>query len=198
LWTPCRSAEVRHDELGIHRSNRREPPATTFEYDGLGHRTATILPLGQRSESVYDAVGNVSETIDFNGSVIQYHYDEQDRLVSKKYPDSTILQFTYTRNGLSETITDRRGVTHYEYDERDRLVFRSDPDGSRLPTLTTWQVTASLTIPGTTRYGRPLEPSDRCHRLARPSQYHFDALADWCDEYARRHDGNVSTTLWVD
>jgi YD repeat-containing protein len=32
---------------------------TGYEYDGVGRRVATVLPLGQRSTTAYDAAGNV-------------------------------------------------------------------------------------------------------------------------------------------
>ncbi len=37
---------------------------TRYEYDDLGRRVATILPLGQRSTSQYDRVGNVVSSVD--------------------------------------------------------------------------------------------------------------------------------------
>ena len=125
--------QYEYDELGnlvVQRdANSHE---THFEYDGLGRRIATVLPLGQRSETTYDAVGHVDSMTDFNGDAIIFEYDTLDRLIKKDFPTGTDTSFTYTLNGQRETVTDDRGVTTYEYDARDRLVLRTDPDGSQI------------------------------------------------------------------
>ena len=56
---------------------------TKDEYDGLGRRIATVLPLGQRSANVYDAAGNLAAATDFNGDTINYEYDLNNRLTAK-------------------------------------------------------------------------------------------------------------------
>jgi YD repeat-containing protein len=43
--------------------------------------------MTQRSETVYDKLGRVQETKDFNGAVIKYGYDEQNQLISKQFVD---------------------------------------------------------------------------------------------------------------
>src|SRR5205814_1996417 len=43
---------------------------TRYEYDGLGRRVATVLPLLQRSSTLYNSVGNVAAATNFNGQVI--------------------------------------------------------------------------------------------------------------------------------
>ena len=42
------------------------PKNIDYEYDGVGRRIATELPLGQRSSTTYDAIGNVESQTDFN------------------------------------------------------------------------------------------------------------------------------------
>ena len=138
-------------------SSHRPTPICTrrgFEYDGVGRRVATELPLGQRSSTEYDSVGNVSSTTDFNGETITYDYDLNNRLTDRQFPDGTSVTFTYTPTGQRETVTDGRGVTTYEYDERDRLLARTDPDSTRIEyTYDLVGNRTSLTIPsGTTQY----------------------------------------------
>jgi YD repeat-containing protein len=45
---------------------------THFEYDLVGRRTAVVLPEGQRSETTYNAVGNLTTYTDFNGDTTVY------------------------------------------------------------------------------------------------------------------------------
>ena len=102
-----------------------------YEYDKTGRRTAVILPMGQRSLTAYDAVGNVDYAIDFNGEKTDYSYDAQNRLILKEYlSDRTAVGYSYTPVGLVDRITDSRGMTQFWYDERDRLIARKDPNGA--------------------------------------------------------------------
>ncbi|WP_235908569.1 putative Ig domain-containing protein [Roseiconus nitratireducens] len=125
--------EYAYNELGnLVTQTDANDHSTTFEYDGLGRRTATVLPMGQRSETEFDAAARVIETTDFNGKSISFDYDVRDRLTAKNFPDGSATTFTYTVTGLRETATDGRGTTEWEYDERDRLVSRTDPDGAEI------------------------------------------------------------------
>jgi RHS repeat-associated protein len=111
---------------------------TNYEYDGIGRRTATILPLEQRSNTVYDAVGNVQTYTDFNRNTITYQYDSLNWMTSKQFQDGAKVTYTYTSIGLQDVITfvEANGQTtatyDYDYDERDRLVKRTDPDGRKI------------------------------------------------------------------
>ena len=93
--------EYEYDELGnlvVQRDARGRE--TLYEYDGQGRRTASILPLGQRSTTEYDAAGNLIRTTDFNGDTIQCEYDARDRLMLKDLPGSfPMSSFTYTATG---------------------------------------------------------------------------------------------------
>jgi RHS repeat-associated protein len=99
----------------------------------MGRRTAVVLPMGQRSSTVYDAVGNAFKTTDFNGETAVYSYDPLNRLTFIDLPNDADVSFSYTPTGLRESVTDSRGVTSYEYDERNRLIGRTD---AVLPYLT--------------------------------------------------------------
>jgi RHS repeat-associated protein len=105
---------------------------TYYEYDSLGRRSATVLPLTQRSTMTYDAVGNLKTMTDFNGHIVTYLYNEQNRLTEKQFQDGSKVQYGYLLNGLQDTVTFRNSaglVTSfydYDYDVRDRLTKRTD------------------------------------------------------------------------
>jgi RHS repeat-associated protein len=82
--------------------------------------------MGQRSSTVYDAVGNALKTTDFNGETAVYSYDPLNRLTFIDLPNDADVSFAYTPTGLRSSVTDERGVTSYEYDERNRLIGRTD------------------------------------------------------------------------
>ena len=108
---------------------------TTQLYDDLGRviethfadETSVALPEGQRSNSTYDANGNLLTYTDFNGEVMSYQYDEQNRRTFLDLEDDADVTYTYTLNGLQETIVDGRGTTEFVYDSRNRLIARKDP-----------------------------------------------------------------------
>jgi RHS repeat-associated protein len=105
---------------------------TYYEYDSLGRRSATVLPLTQRSTMTYDAVGNLKTVTDFNGHIVTYLYDEQNRLTEKQFTDGSKVQYGYLRNGLQDTVTflNSSGLVtsfyDYDYDMRDQLTKRTD------------------------------------------------------------------------
>ena len=106
-------------------------PRLNTLYDRGGRRRA--MPEGERSNSTYNAVGNLETHTDFNGKTTTYRYDAQNRLKDKDFEDDPSFHYTYTATGQIETIIDGRGVTHFKYDEWERLIGRTDPDGPYLP-----------------------------------------------------------------
>uniref|UniRef100_UPI00201224AD RHS repeat-associated core domain-containing protein n=1 Tax=Argonema antarcticum TaxID=2942763 RepID=UPI00201224AD len=105
---------------------------TKYEYDKNGRRIASELPLGQKSYTTYDAVGNIYTTTDFNGDSISYQYDAQNRLIKKEFSAASgqvPVTFTYTPSGQIDKIVDARGTTSFKYDERNHLISRTDPNG---------------------------------------------------------------------
>jgi RHS repeat-associated protein len=109
-----------------------ESHKTSYEYDRLGRKIATILPEGQRSTSSYDAVGNLTTSTDFNGRVIRFVYDSQNRTTDKIFQDGSEVKYTYTFDGLLDLtkILDSNGqivsIYDQDYDELKRLTKRTD------------------------------------------------------------------------
>lgn len=128
---------------------------TRFKFDGVGRQTGIIRDLGQESFTIYNAVGNVISTTDFNGETITYGYNEAGLLTLKTFEDSTTVEFGYNEAGQLETITDERGVTTYSYNERGNLLSHTQPDGKtitygyndagKLETIVTPTVTTTYT-----------------------------------------------------
>jgi RHS repeat-associated protein len=128
---------------------------TKFEYDSLRRLKATILPGGQRNETIHDKIGNLIKVTDFNGAVTTYKYNERNWLTEKSFSDSTPTEtFTYTLTGELATVIDNRGVTNYVYDERDRLISRTEPDNRTISySYDKASNILTLTVPsGTTNY----------------------------------------------
>jgi RHS repeat-associated protein len=180
--------EYAYDEAGdLIRQTDANGNVTIYQYDGLGHRTATLLPAlpGQapfESTTQYDADGNVVSTTDFNGNTIQFVYDVRDRLVTKDYPDGSLVTYTYTLTGEQTTVTDARGTTDYTYDDRDRLISSIQPDGTTISYVydAAGDRTALTTRAGTTSYtfdalGRELTVTDPTGGI---TSYTYDAAGD--------------------
>ena len=108
---------------------------TNYEYDGVGRRTATILPLEQRSDSVFDAVGNLKTYTDFNRNTTTYSYDPMNWMTSKQFQDGSKVTYAYTTVGLQDVIkfVDTSGqitaTYDYDYDVQDRQIQRTDNIG---------------------------------------------------------------------
>jgi RHS repeat-associated protein len=67
------------------------------------------------------------------GRTTTYGYDENNRLLSRTYPESTQnVAFTYTPTGRRSTAVDTRGTTSFDYDLRDRLKSLTYADGRKL------------------------------------------------------------------
>ncbi len=133
---------------------------TSYEYDGVGRRTAVILPMDQQSDMTYDAVGNLKTYTDFNHNTTTYNYDPMNWATSKQFQDGSKVTYTYTSVGLQDVITfvDANGQTtstyDYDYDEQDRLVKRTDPDGRKIEYIydAASNRTSVITASGTVNY----------------------------------------------
>lgn len=96
---------------------------TTFGYDPLGQLVSTVRPDGSTATTSYNAIGLVTETVDFLGRHTRFIYDELGRQTEIRYPDGTTDLRAYDAEGRLVAATDRGGrVTTYFYDAVGRLV----------------------------------------------------------------------------
>jgi RHS repeat-associated protein len=91
------------------------------------------MPAGQSQTRNYDAAGNLTTLIDYNGHTTTYEYDALNRLITK-IPDAATgdvkVTFTYTATGKRWTMADASGTTTYAYDNLDRLITKATPQGT--------------------------------------------------------------------
>lgn len=120
-----------------------------FEYDAEGNPTKRTNPLGQATDTSYDALGRPKQqlapapTTGAARPAINYGYDGLDQLASVQdprslqtsytvdglgrvsalsSPDSGNSSTTYDANGNVKTVTDARGITStYTYDALNRI-----------------------------------------------------------------------------
>lgn len=96
--------------------------ATTYEYDPLGNRIKTTLPLDSVIKQAYDAAGNEIETVDPEGHVTTTDYNAYGKPILKIHPDETQEKWSYYLDGTLKTHTDQKGiVTTFEYDYLGRI-----------------------------------------------------------------------------
>ncbi|MGF1674221.1 MAG: hypothetical protein ACFCUV_11130 [Rivularia sp. (in: cyanobacteria)] len=51
--------------------------------------------MGQRSSTTYDEVSNIASVTDFNNDTIEYDYDSLNRMIVKRFPDTTAVEYSY-------------------------------------------------------------------------------------------------------
>jgi RHS repeat-associated protein len=108
-----------------------ETLTTTFTVDAVGRTTATTLPDGSTTSTVYDSLGAVLSATDALGRVTTYAYDAAGDQTGTTYPDGTSDTSTYDAEGRLVAYTDRAGrTTSFDYDEAGRSVSTIFPDGS--------------------------------------------------------------------
>jgi RHS repeat-associated protein len=101
---------------------------TAYQYDTMGRQTARILPLGQRESFSYNAAGERSGQVHFNGHSINASFDALGRIETLTLPEGQ-RHFEYSANGQIARIDDNGQIYGYTYDERDRLIQAVDPFG---------------------------------------------------------------------
>lgn len=69
---------------------------TIYGYDGLGNSTSLQSPDTGTTSRSFDAAGNLTQSIDARGVVVQYAYDALDRRTKVIYPAHPALNVTYT------------------------------------------------------------------------------------------------------
>lgn len=110
-----------------------ETLVTTFAYDDAGRLLATTAPDGSTTASEYDALGQVTATVDPLGRRTTFLYDELGRQVRVEHPDGTADETDYDAEGRRLRTRDRAGrTTAYFYDAAGRLLRTRFPDGAEI------------------------------------------------------------------
>ncbi|RON15308.1 RHS repeat-associated core domain-containing protein [Pseudomonas frederiksbergensis] len=123
---------------------------TEYRYDEVGRLVALIPPQDEptayeyrngflharyRGKAVWkyqrNTQGDVTEATDPDGQVTHYHYDEQGRLLSIRYPDTSRHVFVWNALGqlVEETLPDG-GQRRFSYDALGRQTTRQDEHGA--------------------------------------------------------------------
>jgi YD repeat-containing protein len=99
---------------------------THYVNNGDGETTVTTDPLGNATTTVFDAAGRETSVTDADGRVIDYSYDNGDRLTGEVWLSNSgvtlnIVTNTYDNNDNLLTATGMNGTVTYTYDGQDRV-----------------------------------------------------------------------------
>ncbi len=96
---------------------------TQWLYDAVGNVTKTVDALGQIVEMAYDALNNPVKSIDAEGFATTMTYDKLGRLVAMTNALGFTLSQTYDVRGNMQTVQDAMGnTTRYVYDVNGNLI----------------------------------------------------------------------------
>jgi large repetitive protein len=94
---------------------------TGIRYDALGQVSQTIDPANGTTQYVYDPRGNLLTVTDAKGSSHRFEYDNLDRMVKEIRPLGQTLIYAYDANNNLIQITDPKGqIKQYVYDDVNR------------------------------------------------------------------------------
>ncbi|MCL5946210.1 MAG: DUF6531 domain-containing protein, partial [Planctomycetes bacterium] len=106
---------------------------TTYTYDASGQVATTaelVNGANAIATNVYDSLGDLIGSTDFNGNTTTYTYDSLDELLTSMNPVGGKTSYSYY-DGQKVSMTDPRGlVTTFIYDLKNELVETINPDGT--------------------------------------------------------------------
>lgn len=104
-----------------------------FAFDALG-RLLSQSRAGSTRSFEYDAVGNQTKRIDYNGAVTNYIYDNLNRLKKINYVANSNENASYTFDALSrlKTATNQTGTIAFSYNARGGVADVTDEFGQTL------------------------------------------------------------------
>ena len=156
--SPSGSVSYSYDELNrLETVNDPATGTTRYSYDTVGNLKTVSYPNGTRADYSYDLlnrltllenrgsdgslISSYSYTLDAagnrkkveeepSGRVVDYDYDETDRLLEERItnPDgsTSVITYTYDKVGNRKTKTENGFTTTYQYDANNRLVKEDD------------------------------------------------------------------------
>jgi YD repeat-containing protein len=106
----------------------------SYEYDNLDRQVKVYQPDGIISETVYDSQGRVQKSIIRSGNEVrttEYKYVMYGNITETIQPDGTTIKASYNVKGQKISETNQLGQTRYfEYDDNGQLVKVILPDGA--------------------------------------------------------------------
>ena len=77
---------------------------TTYQYDAFGRVIRSVNPLGGVERTGYNALGQVSQTVDHEGNTTRYSYYPANhanagQLAGKTNPEGETVSYTYNTRG---------------------------------------------------------------------------------------------------
>ena len=110
--------------LDLH--NQETDDSIVYSYNGENQRLGMNDKSGL-STTLYDRNGNMTSSTNYHThDMVRYEYDENNRLIKMKYPNSIVVTYTYDENGNIKKVTDKDGLkTYYTYDDNDNEVLRT-------------------------------------------------------------------------
>ncbi|MEJ6486264.1 Calx-beta domain-containing protein [Nostoc punctiforme UO1] len=93
----------------------------SYKYDTKGNITGITYADGSSESFSFDAVGNVSVSVNRRNQTINYTYNNQGLLTRKDFTDGTSAIFAYDNRGNLLSGTDSDSSVSYTYDNADRL-----------------------------------------------------------------------------
>jgi RHS repeat-associated protein len=112
-----------YNKLDVDHTVDRQGRVTRNQYDAIRELLQTTDPLGRATKYSWCTCGGLSTLTDAYGNVTTWGLDEQGRVTSKTYADSSAITYVYeTKMGRLHTMTDARGnVATYSYNADNTL-----------------------------------------------------------------------------
>jgi RHS repeat-associated protein len=117
------SDQTFYSNLDVARTIDRQGRTTYNQYDAIRELVQTTDPLGRTTKYTWCTCGGLSTLTDANGNVTTWGLDDQGRVTSKTYADSSAINYVYeTNTSRLHTMTDARGnVATYSYNTDNTL-----------------------------------------------------------------------------
>ncbi len=102
-------------------------------YDSLGNLTDSIDPQGSESSYEHDALGRIRKATNAEGGITEYSYDARDNLTQVKDPEGRLTIFSYDKNNrlLSEVKDGNQNSNRtrsYVYNQNGNLISSVNPE----------------------------------------------------------------------
>lgn len=120
-----------HDAVGrLTRTDYGDAtPDVSFTYDDAGRRTTMSDGAGTVTYT-YDNADRIAAVNRAGGDSWAYGYDPDGAITSRTYPDQTVIDATFDRDGNLTAVTQGTTTTNFAYDPAGRLTTTTLPAGN--------------------------------------------------------------------